>query len=104
VSETMLVSGTDRVDVGQAGWYWRTHSALLQEGEVVGTAGADGGKLIPHVVEPVCLAWAKEQLCKPHVLPCVPSLIQLQEPCTGRIMSRRRATSGKCGTRRGRRG
>ena len=31
---------------------------------------------------------------KAHVLPCIPSLIQLQEPYTGRIMSRRRATSG----------
>ena len=36
----------------------------------------------------------KNSFGKAHVLPCIPSLIQLQEPCTGRIMSRRRATSG----------
>jgi hypothetical protein len=36
----------------------------------------------------------KNSFGKAHVLPCILSLIQLQEPCTGRIMSRRRATSG----------
>jgi hypothetical protein len=29
------VSGTDRVDVGQAGWCWRRHGVLLREGEVL---------------------------------------------------------------------
>jgi hypothetical protein len=42
-----------------------------------------------------CTGERKNSFGKAHVLPCVPSLIQLQEPCTGRIMSRRRATSGK---------
>ena len=67
----------------------------IRDGEVVGTAGADGGEL-PHVSSQYVLHGRKRQnsFGKAHVLPCIPSLIQLQEPYTGRIMSRRRATSG----------
>jgi hypothetical protein len=98
VSQTMVGSaGTERVDVGQAGWCWRTHGALLR-----------GARLLapPERTAANYRIWSsqyflhgrKNSFGKAHVLPCVPSLIQLQEPYTGRIMSRRRATSGKCGT------
>jgi hypothetical protein len=96
VSETMVgSSGTDRVGVGQAGWCWRTHSALYERARLLAP---------PELTAANYRMWSSQHVLhgrkrknsfgKAHVLPCIPSLIQLQEPHTGRIMSRRRATSG----------